>query len=154
MPAATIVKLPASRDWAERIGGVTCAFFWNETYGFGVFVAWPVNFAQLSTIIRHYEIASKSDLEQLDGTEIRGGQYFFFAAKERHVIAFSKRSAESCDVGEIAHEALHCVRNALRRRAVSCDYSDGEEAHAYALGWLTNKIAEARRIIPHRDLSK
>lgn len=153
MPASAIVKLPPSREWAERIGGVTCAYFWNDTFGFGVFVAWPVNFAQLGTILRHYEAAKKAELAQLEGTEIRAAQYFFFAERERHVIAFSKRSAASSDVGEIAHEAFHCVRNALRRRGLSCD-GDGDEAHAYALGWLTNRIAEARRIIPHRDLSR
>lgn len=132
---------------------MTCAYFWNETFGFGVLVLFPVNFAQFCTILRHYDAATRSDIAQLAGTEIRSAQYFFFANKETHVIAFSKREVAARDVGVIAHESFHCVRNALRRRGLSCD-GDGDEAHAYALGWLTNKIAVARRLLPVRDCSK
>jgi hypothetical protein len=154
MPASAIVKIPRSREWRDRIGGVTAAYFWNETFGFGVLVFWPINFAQFGTLMRHYGAATKAELAELGGTEIRSGQYFFFPRKETHVIAFSKREHQARDVGVIAHEAFHCVRNALRRRAITTDGGDGEEAHAYALGWLTNRITEARGIMPIRDFSK
>jgi hypothetical protein len=150
MPASTFLR---SRDWREKLGGVSIAYFWNETFGFGVLTCWPINFAQFKTIARHYGVA-RADIAALGTTEIRSAQYFFFPERETHVIAFSKREVAARDVGVIAHESFHCVRNALRRRGITTDGGDGEEAHAYALGWLTNKITDARGIVRYRDPSK
>lgn len=133
-------------NWRAKTGPVNQHYFWNDTWRFGVLVVWPVNIKQVRFIARKIGATQKS-IKELCYREIGIGHYFHFG-NGLNIIAFSrpgKERSKSEVMNTVAHEAFHCISAELLSRKISLSEAD-DEAWAYTLAWLVQRIVEARKL--------
>lgn len=113
------------------------AWIWNENYGHGCYILWPVTSKQLK---EEYLNAHSSCEHRDDETfAINGGKFIDY--DDRCCIAFSSNRPT---VGMIAHECLHLSHSLFRAVGVPLDY-ENDEAQAYFVQWAVNKIYDLTR---------
>lgn len=59
------------------------------------------------------------------------------------VIVVKKAATGAALIGTLAHEAFHVVHSMLQERGVKLRDRDGNEAHAYLLGYLMEEMVKA-----------
>ena len=106
-----------------------------DVYNHGVYVLWPVNQQQL--MAEFLKVAKGCDFK-VDDYEIDRGRYL--SCNGWDCIGFSSAKPSA---GMIAHEALHYVTNLGQSLEL-----EGEEAYAYLLMYVTDRIYELTRNKP------
>jgi hypothetical protein len=135
-----------SKSWfkpAKKNGGVNELYLWNETFGFAVLTAWPVDDTLMRQGLKFHKcVVPDSEIRPLEKNGAKAvfegtGRYFIFLTRDDDAI-FS----------DIPHEAFHVVADALLARGIKPDLESGEESWAYTIGWLTSEVLKMVILAP------
>lgn len=119
-------------DWIHVGGGrPPYAFIWCDVYRFGFIVQWDTNEEDAQRLFSTLNPKEKDTKVELSS----GGGKYVYVDRRSHIFL-----AKGCGLrNSVPHEAMHLAHNEI------CEIRgvNSEEAMAYMVGWITQKIYDA-----------